>query len=508
MNDLLHRLRSSLSWVAAQFWGMPLLVLAGIGCTRLPDKYAWQVFLSLLLPALLIAAFLFLQAGTMRRLSGQEREHAPLLRGALMLLAWAVVAWVAWAILDWCDDQIPAWAGYLNSRAPAHWRATRFTFAHLTHWLTLVEWVLRWIVIPGKVIPFALASAVTGWRLPVSRVLRVLWNWRWWPAVIVLALLGAALPKHIFAGLPYGTVHHQVWTVIFKLGATYLLGVISWVLLLAWSAVLFTRQMPLPEGDAITELFKRLRLSRHWVAAQFGWVLVWIWVGVATLHIPGVQRWPEWLSEGLGASYRILVTIVAFVVQAEMLRSLIRNDARRVRLVWGTLALPLWGLLYGVAFSMQDDYLPGQIFQWLLAWVLIPAILFPFAAASAVWGWRLPWRRCVRVVCKWQWWLSVLLAGTVGMLAECYFDSVRGWPKVWDVDLANGLKMGAVDMLEIGVWILLVGWLALLLDSSEASADSSGDNALHGFPAGSGPHNSDSVSLPLRESGDGGGGNA
>ena len=254
MNDLLHRLRSSMSWVGAQFWGMPLLVLAGIGFTRLPDKYAWQVFLSLLVPALLLAGFLFLQAGTMRRLLGEERDRTPLLWGALMLLAWAIVAWVAWAILDWCDDQIPTWAGYLNSRAPAHWRATLFTFAHLTHWMTITEWVLRWIIVPGKVIPFALVSAVTGWRLPVSRVLRVLWSWRWWPAVLVAAILGAAVPKHFFAGLPYGTVHHQVWTVIFKLGATYLLAVISWVLLLAWGAVLLTRQAPLPEGDGTPQV--------------------------------------------------------------------------------------------------------------------------------------------------------------------------------------------------------------------------------------------------------------
>ena len=76
---------------------------------------------------------------------------------------------------------------------------------------------------------------------------------------------------------------------------------------------------------------------------------------------------------------------------------------------------------------------------------------------------------------------------------------------VWDVDLATGLKMGAVDMLEIAVWILLLGWLAMLLDSNGANENLSGDDALQVGPEGAGPLNSDSVSLPLS---DGGGGKA
>jgi hypothetical protein len=248
----------------------------------------------------------------------------------------------------------------------------------------------------------------------------------------------------------------------------------------------------LPEGNAITELFKRLCLSRGWVGAQFGWVLPWIWINIAVLYLEGIQAWPERLSEGLGGSDSILVMIVALVVQAGMLRSLMSNDAKRVRLVWGSLALLLWGMLYLIAISMQETYLPGQIWQWLLAWVVAPVILFPFAAASAVYGWRLPWRRVLRVVLAWRWWLGVLLAGTVGMFAELYFDGVRGWPKVWDVDLAAGLKMGAVDMLEMGVWILLLGWLAVLFDMNGHGIKSTGE---------------DSVPLPLPEGGGDAGGN-
>lgn len=244
LNDLFHRLRLSFSWVAAQFWATLLLVLAGGAWTRLPDKHAWQVGLTLLLPLMLLAVALLLQAGTMRSLLNQEQARAPLAMGALTLLVWAAVVWAMWAILDWCDDQIPMWAGYLNSRASAHLRATLFSYEHIQSWLTFAEWIFRWIVVPAKVIPHAMASAQWGWRLPWRKLIRLLLNWRWWLAIVIAALAAVELPSHFFTGEPQGTVAHQVWAVIFKLAGAYLLAVASWVLLLAWAAMLLSRSRP------------------------------------------------------------------------------------------------------------------------------------------------------------------------------------------------------------------------------------------------------------------------
>ena len=130
LNDLFRRLRSSTAWVAAQFWATLLLIFAGAAWTRLPDSYAWQVGLTLFVPLVLLAAALLLEAGTMRKLFHDEERRVPLWLGVLTLLVWAAIAWAAWALLDWCSDQIPEWAGYLNSRASAHMRATLFTLCH------------------------------------------------------------------------------------------------------------------------------------------------------------------------------------------------------------------------------------------------------------------------------------------------------------------------------------------------------------------------------------------
>lgn len=248
--DLYGRLLHARLWIAAQFAGTLLLILIGLAWTRLPEKYVWQVVLSLLVPLLLLFAALALQTGTVRGLLNDGRRVG-LVWGALTLLVWAAVAWATWAALDWCDDQIPLWAGYLNSRASAHARATVFTFEHIQQWLIHAEWVLRWVVVPAKVIPYAAASAQWGWHLPWRRVLRILWNWRWWPAVLLAALAGVLLPSRFFEAVPSGTVSAQVWHVTLKLAAAYLLGVGCWVLLLGWVATLFSRQQEPPADEAL-----------------------------------------------------------------------------------------------------------------------------------------------------------------------------------------------------------------------------------------------------------------
>ncbi|MGD0345376.1 MAG: hypothetical protein ABSA85_01400 [Terracidiphilus sp.] len=237
LNDLLRRLRTNLGWVAAQFWATLLIVLAGAGWTRVPERHWWQVGLTLLLPLAMLATMLVLEAGTMRGLLKKNERRVRLAWGALTLLVWIVVVWIAWAILDWCDDQIPLWAGYLNSRASAHARARVFTYQHIVTWIGLLVWIFRWIVVPAKVIPHAMASAQWGWQMPWRNLLRMLLNWRWWLGAVIAALVGVWLPSHFFNGQPHGTVAHQMWAVSLKLAGAYLLAIASWVLLLARAAV-------------------------------------------------------------------------------------------------------------------------------------------------------------------------------------------------------------------------------------------------------------------------------
>jgi hypothetical protein len=237
-SDLLKRLRRGWIWVVLQFVLTLAIIVAGLAWTRIPEKNWWQVALTLLVPLLLVVCTLELEAGTMRALSNDDGKRVKLVWGAAALLAWVALYLGLWTFLDWCDDQIPLWAGYLNSRASAGGRATLLTYDHLQLWLTDIEWLFRWVVLPAKLIPHAMASAQWGWTLPMRKIIRFLFNWRWWLAVIVAAFVGVSLPSHFFTGLPKGTVSYQVWMVAFKVGGAYLLAVASWTLLLAWAAVL------------------------------------------------------------------------------------------------------------------------------------------------------------------------------------------------------------------------------------------------------------------------------
>jgi hypothetical protein len=244
LRDLFARLRMARVWVALQFGLTLLLILVGIAWTRLPDKHGWQVALSLLIPFLLIVSALELHAGAMRKLTDDDGRRVKLVWGAVSLLVWIAIGAAAWWLLDWCDGQIPEWAGYLNSKASAHMRATVFTYAHIVTWLIRVEWFLRYIAVPAKLIPFAAASSQWGWRIPFRRLMRLLLNWRWWLGVVLASVAGVWLSGKFFAAMPSGTVSAQVWHVGLKLAAAYIVAVGSWVLLLAWFATLFGQQSP------------------------------------------------------------------------------------------------------------------------------------------------------------------------------------------------------------------------------------------------------------------------
>jgi len=249
--NLFRTLGRARVWVALQFGLTLLLILAGLAWMRLPDKHFWQVALSLLLQLILAISALELQAGTVRAFAHDDGRRVKLVWGAITFLVWIVIARAAWALLDWCDDQIPLWAGYRNSRASAQAAATLFSYQHIVHWLTMLEWFLRWIVLPAKLIPWAAASAQWGLRLPWGRIIRFLCNWRWWLGVVLAALAGVWLPSQFFKGMPSRIVSAQDWIVGFKLAAAYLLAMSSWVMLLAWWAVLFSRDEKPPSEEAL-----------------------------------------------------------------------------------------------------------------------------------------------------------------------------------------------------------------------------------------------------------------
>lgn len=463
LNDLLHRIRLAWAWIVAQFLGSAILVAIAVGWTRIPEKHLWQVMLTLLVPPLLLIAVFVLQAGTIRRLLHDEHPRAPLAWGAASLLAWIAIVWLGWSILDWCDGQISLWASYLNSKSPASLRAHLLTYDHLQHWMTILESVLRWIVLPGELVPFAVVSACHGWRLPLSRPLRILFNWRWWLGVAAAALLAVRVSHRLFLGAPHGTVHAQIYRVVFKLLLAWLLPVLCWVLLLAWSGVLYARQPEPDETSIDREIFAHLRTNGKWVAAVFGWMVLSVLGEVLSAATSG--------SRFVSIPVALVLILLAIVIFVVFVRSLMPGEAGRARIIWCALSELLW-IAVATAISLVLTLWHSPFGTWVAGDVVAPALLIPLAAASAVWALRIPLKRIGHVVLDWQWWLGILwavfTADLLPWLISAALTSAEETRSLWNIALV-GLLGGT---LGAGATCILLALFAVLLvrRSPEAQA--------------------------------------
>jgi hypothetical protein len=244
----------------------------------------------------------------------------------------------------------------------------------------------------------------------------------------------------------------------------------------------------LPKNDGTTELFKRLRESRRWVGAMFGWMLLWTVVHRSLIRIPDDLSWRLWLIVPL----TLILLIAALVLQAVMLRSLLNDGGKPVRLIWGVLAQLLWIILAVVAFALLAS-LHIVVLQLLLEWMVVPAVFLPFVASSTVRGLRLPWRRVLRVLREWRWWLGVLLAALAWALVSLFVTALVAI-QTWVAEL----KLGVANLLQMGIWLLLMGWFAVLFDRHPPPEEEQLLSLGVAGPEDKGQQ--DSVKLPLPES--------
>lgn len=240
-----HRLLRARLWAALQFAGLALLIAVGLAWTRIPEKNVFEVLLTLLIPVLVAAGFLALQAAFLRSLlcpaapaPETSQPKASFALGALTLLLWIAIGWTLWNFLDRFDSHQYDWASYLNSRFNADMRASVFTFDHLAKWLGGIAWLLRWTVVPGLLLPLGCTALFALRRAPWRRIVGVWINWRWWPMVFILMLIGEALPQTFFNADPKGSIQAQISRVILKFIGAYLISVLCWIIALAWSTTL------------------------------------------------------------------------------------------------------------------------------------------------------------------------------------------------------------------------------------------------------------------------------
>jgi hypothetical protein len=166
-------------------------------------------------------------------------------------------------------------------------------------------------------------------------------------------------------------------------------------------------------------------------------------------------------------------------------------------MIWGALSMLLWAVLcLIVAFSLSLWHVPFA--PWVVGWMVAPGILLPFASTSAVWGLRLPWRRLLRLLYEWKWWLGLMAALVIGVALPCLIiaamRSENATPSLWITCLGVGVN----DVLSISSWALMLSWFTVLFERQKPPTD----EAPADVPALIGPSEPElqaSVKLPLPE---------
>jgi len=175
------------------------------------------------------------------------------------------------------------------------------------------------------------------------------------------------------------------------------------------------------------------------------------------------------------------------VLTTLLARSMMGTEPRPARLVWGLLSMLLWAAV-GLALAIGLSLWYHPVAAWIAGWFVAPALLLPFAAASAVWGLRLPWRKAAEMLLNWKWWLGVLWAVVAGVAlpaaVSAAFADEAGHVSLWNVCLRTSIG----GLLEVGTWVILLAWLAVLFGHrQEPGSQSPQDEALLPVPVPTGP---------------------
>lgn len=246
--ELFHDAGSSLIqskrvWVL-QFAGNSLLFVIFIGWLLLPVASDLHLVLNGAIVILLGATALVLHGGTLNFYSEQNRSERPLVRSAFRravrnifaIAAGAALLFVLWTLLDSTESLQIALPFHVRSLLP------EFVRMHVELWwfqisLEGIVFAIRWVIIPGLILPLLLEAAnvgfrafgKAGWAVLRSSVKRA----GYWLVLLLAAFAGCLAPAALLDWTPEfknPTVILEAVSLMARLSAAYILSVASWLL--------------------------------------------------------------------------------------------------------------------------------------------------------------------------------------------------------------------------------------------------------------------------------------
>lgn len=189
-----------------QFIGNAAIFAVFLGWLRVPDAHWWQLLFQFLLMVLMAAAVLVLHGGTLNYFQSAHLDKTtPLppafLRALKHILAIAVCLLVFYflrTLVGRLDDYEQSFPGYLRSGFPA-WLRRMINEPALDNLYSGFVSLLRWVVLPGLLLPFALFSADRGFRgwIALRDWSKTVGSITYWTALVAAAVIGVYLVQLI-----------------------------------------------------------------------------------------------------------------------------------------------------------------------------------------------------------------------------------------------------------------------------------------------------------------------
>jgi hypothetical protein len=251
-----------------QFIGNPLLFLLFAGWLLIPVANTFYIILNALLAILLIAATVTLHGGTLNYFSERDLNlYVPLkrmflraLRNIIPILICAAVLYFLWMLTDKFDDLRETFPTYLRSTLSASTRKHIFVSA-LENTFAVIAFGLRWILIPGLILPFAAAASNKGFRGLAAggfrRMKNAIGSFSYWLILTFAAIVGVYATEKFLDSTPNfatSTYHHEMFSLVIRLVISYSLALIAWMITCstvgrtAWPAEFTVTQVPRQPG--------------------------------------------------------------------------------------------------------------------------------------------------------------------------------------------------------------------------------------------------------------------
>jgi len=239
-----ERLRDWRLWLL-QSVANPLLFALFVGWLLIPESRGWHLGVSLLGIVVLSAAALLLHAGTLAYLAERE-DFAPAYIGAAYaralrnLAAFAICAaalYLLWRSTDRLDAYQSTLPAYLRSMMPALLRR-HISRAAVSGVYAAVIFLVRWIICPALLLPFAAAVAHFGFwgfgqgGLVTRCALRSGW---YWISIAAAAVAGVLLTTSLVAWRPFAhgasvnSMTRESASLVIRLSVAYVIGLASWL---------------------------------------------------------------------------------------------------------------------------------------------------------------------------------------------------------------------------------------------------------------------------------------